>query len=266
MEFQPQPGRIVLTVSADAVLDPDLSDGAVRLLMLIRSLAGHSRVLVTLTQSLATQLRRHPDTIRDWRGQLEAGDYISSHTDPHSGRSTILVREAVEPPSRRALMAAQREEDVRPAPLPWQTPRLVILKPDPKPWGTLPQARPWRNSRAAAWAGQLGAGRGRDIKTRKILFPVPSATEPGHDSAAALTALPASGTGRGWEAQPPVRTPTEQIAAVMRAAAQAASAKPVPAWAAVLPRLDRLGLPVGTAMPDGHTVAVRPAMGAGRWS
>jgi hypothetical protein len=76
-----------------------------------------------------------------------------------------MVREAVEPPSRRAQMAAQREEDVKPAPLPWQTPRLVILKPDPKPRGRLPQARPWRDNRVAVRAGQLGAGRGRDINT-----------------------------------------------------------------------------------------------------
>jgi hypothetical protein len=219
MDFQPgQPGRIVLTTSADPLLDLSLSDGAVRLLMLIRSLAGHSRTLVTLTQSLATQLRRHPDTIRKWRDELEAGGYIHYRTDQSSGFTTIMVREAVEPPSRRTRAAAQRDQDAKLAPLPWQSPRLAILKPDP--WSTRPWIRPWQESDAGEITCEGGAALRRDIKTRKNFLLLPSAPVPARASEAALRAPPTFRAGNSWEAQPPVRTPAEQVAAMMRAPAQ----------------------------------------------
>jgi transposase-like protein len=186
--FEPgQPGRIVLTISADAVLDPELSDGAVRLLLLIRSLAGHSRRLVTLTQSLATALNRSTNTIREWRDQLEEGGYISHRTDGASGRTTILLLEAVEPPSRRAALAAQREIDAKPAALPWQPQPAPALKPDPAPWGKPPQPRPWR----------VGAQRGAHIKPRKILSPVPLVSVPPREGAGT-----ASGTRIATPAEP----------------------------------------------------------------
>lgn len=197
MQFLPgQPGRIVLTMSADPVLDPELSDGAVRLLLLIRSLAGHSRALVTLTQSLATQLRRHPDTIRTWRDQLEAGGYIHFRTDPRSGHTTITLREAVEPPSRRAALAAQRERDARPVPLPWQKQPVPAPKPDPKPWAAPPQIKPWREIRAASTASQRGAGLGRDIKSNRILFLRPPHPVPAGECEEAVT------TGTAWRSCP----------------------------------------------------------------
>jgi hypothetical protein len=99
-----QTSRIVLTTSLDPYLDPRLCPGAVRCLGLLRSLAGHSRLLHTLTASLATQLDRCTNTIRNYRTELVEAGYIWWTTDRRTGIVTVLIRGAVEPPSRRAAL------------------------------------------------------------------------------------------------------------------------------------------------------------------
>jgi len=127
---------IVLTLSAEPL--GDLRPGPLRLLLGLRKLAGGSRRLVTYTRSLATLFGRCVNTIRNWRAELVDFGYIHWMTDPRSGQTTILIRERVEPPSRRAKMEEQRRIDARPAPLPWQPPKPVVLPPDPKPWWKKP--------------------------------------------------------------------------------------------------------------------------------
>ncbi len=89
--------RIVLTMALDPALDGALCPGAVRCLLLVRSLAGRSRVLHTLTQSLATQLDRCTNTVRSYKDQLVAAGYLTWTTNVHTGISTIHVLDAVEP-------------------------------------------------------------------------------------------------------------------------------------------------------------------------
>lgn len=97
--------RIVLTTSLDPFLDRRLRGDAPRCLALLRSLAGHARTFTTLTSSLAKQLGRCTNTIRNYRADLVAAGYIWWTTDPRTGHTTVLIREAVEPPSRRAALA-----------------------------------------------------------------------------------------------------------------------------------------------------------------
>ena len=96
--------RIVLTTSLDPFLDPRLRPGAVRCLGLLRSLAGHSRLLSTLTASLARQLGRCTNTVRHYRDELVDAGYICWTTDRRTGIVIVLIRSTVEPPSRRAAM------------------------------------------------------------------------------------------------------------------------------------------------------------------
>lgn len=99
--------RIVLTTSLDPFLDPRLRPGAVRCLGLLRSLAGHSRLLSTLTASLARQLDRCTNTIRNYRDELVSAGYIWWTTDRRTGVVTVLIRTAVEPQSRRAALGCE---------------------------------------------------------------------------------------------------------------------------------------------------------------
>lgn len=127
---------IILTLSAEPL--EDLRPGALRLLLTLRKLTGHSRRLATYTKSLATLLGRCTNTIRNWRAELIEKGYIHWITDQRTGIVTILLRDRVEPPSRRAKIAEQRRIDALPNPLPWQPPKPVILPPDPRPWWKAP--------------------------------------------------------------------------------------------------------------------------------
>jgi hypothetical protein len=103
--------RIVLTMSLAATLDPAIDGGAHRLLSYVRSLAGHRRMVVVLTKALATALGKCTNTIRNYRDPLVAGGYIWWVTDKKTGKTTIFLREKVEPPSRRAQLADERQAE-----------------------------------------------------------------------------------------------------------------------------------------------------------
>jgi len=106
--------QICLTMSAAPILDRQINGPALRCLALVRSLAGHRRMFQTLTQSLATQLDRCTNTIRTYRDQLVAAGYIWWTTNKRTGITTIMIREAVEPPSRRAKLEAERQAESYP--------------------------------------------------------------------------------------------------------------------------------------------------------
>jgi hypothetical protein len=101
--------RIVLTMSLDPALDRGICGNTHKTLALIRSLAGHSCKLVTLTCSLARQLGRCTNTVRNHYRELEASGYLWWQPDQRTGLTTLYVREAVEPPSRRARLEAKRQ-------------------------------------------------------------------------------------------------------------------------------------------------------------
>lgn len=104
--------RIVLTMSLDPALDRAICGNAHKTLALIRSLAGHGRRLVTLTCSLGRQLGRCTNTVRNHYRELEEAGYIWWQSDRRTGLATLYVREAVEPPSRRARLEAERLAEV----------------------------------------------------------------------------------------------------------------------------------------------------------
>jgi len=99
--------RILLTCSLTPFLDDTICDGAVRFLALARSLAGHRRMFETYTKSLATQLGRCTNTIRNHREQLVEAGYLWWSTNKKTGITTIFIRGAVEPPSRRAALGLE---------------------------------------------------------------------------------------------------------------------------------------------------------------
>ena len=99
--------RILLTCSLTPFLDDAICPGAVRFLALARSLAGHRRMFETLTSSLATQLGRCTNTIRNYREQLVEAGYLWWSTNRITGITTIFIRGAVEPPSRRAALGLE---------------------------------------------------------------------------------------------------------------------------------------------------------------
>jgi hypothetical protein len=99
--------RILLTCSLTPFLDDTICPGAVRCLALARSLAGHSRTFQTLTSSLARQLNRCTNTVRNYRDQLVEAGYLWWETNKRTGITTIFIRGAVEPPSRRAALGLE---------------------------------------------------------------------------------------------------------------------------------------------------------------
>ena len=99
--------RILLTCSLTPFLDDAICPGAVRCLALARSLAGHSRTFQTLTSSLARQLNRCTNTVRNYRDQLVEAGYLWWETNKRTGVTTIFIRSAVEPPSRRAALGLE---------------------------------------------------------------------------------------------------------------------------------------------------------------
>jgi hypothetical protein len=126
---------IVLTLSAEPL---ELRPAALKFLLRLRQLAGHTRRYVTYTKSLATMFQRCTNSIRTWRNYLVDAGYIHWMTNPRNGKTTILITEKVEPPSRRAKLAEQRRIDALPAPLPWQPPKPVVMPPDKAPWWKYP--------------------------------------------------------------------------------------------------------------------------------
>jgi DNA-binding transcriptional regulator YhcF (GntR family) len=105
--------RIVLTMSLDPALDRGICGNAHKTLSLIRSLAGHGRRLVTLTCSLARQLGRCTNTVRNHYRELEEAGYLWWQSDRRTGLATLYVREAVEAPSRRARLEAERQAEAQ---------------------------------------------------------------------------------------------------------------------------------------------------------
>ena len=103
--------RIVLTMSLDPALDRAICGNAHKTLALIRSLAGHGRKLVTLTCSIARQLGRCTNTVRNHYRELEEAGFIWWQSDQRTGLATLYVREAVEPPSRRTRLEAERQAE-----------------------------------------------------------------------------------------------------------------------------------------------------------
>lgn len=90
---------LILTLDAEPLAT--LRPGPLRFLLALRKLAGHSRRFLTYTKSLAKLLGRCPNTIRAWRNELVEKGYIHWLTNARTGQTTILIRMAVEPPSRR---------------------------------------------------------------------------------------------------------------------------------------------------------------------
>jgi hypothetical protein len=80
-------------------------------------------------------------------------------------QTTYRIREAVEPPSRRAQIEEQRRIDAFPEPLPWQPPKPVVMKPDRKPWWQRPEIIDWKE-RTRSKACQGGAQFFAAIKSR----------------------------------------------------------------------------------------------------
>lgn len=150
---------VVLTISAEPL---ELPPQALKFLLRLRQLAGHSRRLVTYTQSLATMFERTTNTIRAWRDVLVEQGYIHWVTNRRTGQSSIYLTEKVEPPSRRAKIEEQRRIDALPSPLPWQPPKPVVIPLDPRPWWKLP---------AISSFCPGGAKRFAPIKSNKILPP-----------------------------------------------------------------------------------------------
>lgn len=150
---------IVLTMSAEPL---ELPAPALRFLLRLRQLAGHSRRLVTYTKSLATMFDRTTNTIRAWRDVLVEQGYIHWTTNRRTGQSSIYITEKVEPPSRRAKIEEQRRIDALPSPLPWQPAKPIIIPKDLPPWWKLPTI-----SSFCLGGAKLIA----PIKTRKILPP-----------------------------------------------------------------------------------------------
>ena len=105
--------RIVLTMSLDPALDRAICGNAHKTLALIRSLAGHGRKLVTLTCSIARQLGRCTNTVRNHYRELEEAGFIWWQSDQRTGLATLYVREAVEPPSRRTRLEAERQAEAQ---------------------------------------------------------------------------------------------------------------------------------------------------------
>jgi hypothetical protein len=92
-------GRWVGRVSLDPMVDWDLSDGAVRCLQLVVSLAGGiGRSVVTLTSSIAKQIGRTARTVQNYWNSLAAAGYIRRTFDRRSGRVTVTVTDLVAPP------------------------------------------------------------------------------------------------------------------------------------------------------------------------
>jgi hypothetical protein len=112
-------GRFVRAISLDPVLDWGLSDGAVRCLQLVTSLAGGvGRSFVTLTCSIARQLGRTRRTVQYYWSQLVEAGYIERTFDRKTGFVTITVTDAVKP------APLSRDENSAPWPQP----------PKPKVW------------------------------------------------------------------------------------------------------------------------------------
>jgi hypothetical protein len=101
-------------MSLETALDATINGGAYKCLALIRSLAGHARILRTLTKSLATQLGVCTNTIRNYRDALVEAGCIWWQTNQKTGITTIMIREKVEPPSRRARLEAERQAEAWP--------------------------------------------------------------------------------------------------------------------------------------------------------
>jgi hypothetical protein len=92
-------GRFIRPMSLDPVLDWTVSDGAVRCLHLVMSLAGGTeRAFVTLTSSVAKQLGRTARTVQNyWRELVDSG--LLEHTfNRRTGLVTVTVSKAAEPP------------------------------------------------------------------------------------------------------------------------------------------------------------------------
>jgi hypothetical protein len=92
-------GRFVRPMSLDPVLDWSLTDGAVRCLHLVVSLAGGvGRAFVTMTSSIAKQLGRTARTVQNyWRELVDSG-LVERSFDRKTGLVTVTVSKAVEPP------------------------------------------------------------------------------------------------------------------------------------------------------------------------
>lgn len=90
--WQPEPaptGRYVKWLSMDPVEDPRLGHGAVRLLQVIRSLAGRTTWLGTTQAALGRRLRRSARQIRRYLRELERFGYL--RIQKHVGRSGLIV-------------------------------------------------------------------------------------------------------------------------------------------------------------------------------
>ena len=92
-------GRFVQAISLDPVLDWSLTDGAVRCLQLVMSLAGGvGRAFVTLTSSIAKQLGRTARTVQNYWHELADSGLVEHSFDRRTGLVTVAVTKAAEPP------------------------------------------------------------------------------------------------------------------------------------------------------------------------
>ncbi len=90
--------QYVRATALDPFLDPALCSGAKTLLVLVRALAGKSRVLETLTASLAVLMCVSRRTIQIWYRQLVAAGLLTHHYDRRRGIVVLGLTEQVEPP------------------------------------------------------------------------------------------------------------------------------------------------------------------------
>jgi Helix-turn-helix domain len=92
-------GRFIRPMSLDPVLDWSLSDGAVRCLHLVMSLAGGTgRAFATLTSSIAKQLGRTARTVQNYWRELADSGLLEHNFNRKTGLVTIIVTKAAEPP------------------------------------------------------------------------------------------------------------------------------------------------------------------------
>lgn len=128
-------GRWVDQISVDPVQDWSISDGAMRCLIVVVSLAGGpGRLIVTLTSSIAKHLGRTARTVQNYWNELAAAGWIERTFDRKTGLVTVKVTDRVKPP-----------------PLPEK----------PKPWPRLPSPRAGWKRRALG-----GAKLRSDINTK----------------------------------------------------------------------------------------------------
>ncbi len=95
----PEPsGCYVPSISFDVVVDRRISDGCRRFLQLVAKLAGRSKMLRTLTRSLAKLLGRNRRTVLNYYREAEAVGFLDREYDARTGVTALWLMERIAPP------------------------------------------------------------------------------------------------------------------------------------------------------------------------